>query len=258
VAEVEKAEGASQADRIRKFALERWITPARREGKTAITIRAGDVHRAMGLANAMPAVCSALGSQKFASLAGVTLLRTEGPAAGANVYFYFSLFRMPPPELVARVRPVATGSTAKPEINLDLRDSLVLVSCVKSKLPHAASARQLYTSAWFSKVRNLVEESGSPWFILSSRYGLVAPDQEIEPYEYTLNTLGVAERRRWAQEVLDRLRPHLKSHKRVVIFGGTRYSEFLVEPIRAAGIEVALPLERLRRGEQLAWLAEHE
>jgi hypothetical protein len=84
VAEVEKAEGASQADRIRMFALERW---PRGEGKTAITIRAGDVHRAMGLPNAMPAVCSALGSHKFASMAGVTLLRTEGPAAGANVYF---------------------------------------------------------------------------------------------------------------------------------------------------------------------------
>jgi hypothetical protein len=157
VAEVEKAEGASQADRIRKFAPERWISPARAEGKTAITIRAGDVHRAMGLANAMPAVCSALGSHKFASLAGVTLLRTEGPANGANVYLYFSLFRMPPPELAERVWPVATGSTAKPEINLDLRDSLVLVSCVKSKLPHAAPARKLYTSAWFSKVRDLVE-----------------------------------------------------------------------------------------------------
>jgi hypothetical protein len=212
----------------------------------------------MGLANAMPAVCSALGSHKFASLAGVTLLRTEGPANGANVYLYFSLFRMPPPELAERVRPVATGSTAKPEINLDLRDSLVLVSCVKSKLPHAAPARKLYTSAWFSKVRDLVEASGSSWFILSSRYGLVAPYEEIEPYEYTLNALGVEERRKWAKAVLDRLQPHLDGQKRVVMFAGARYYEFLIEPLRAAGLEVALPLERLRRGEQLAWLAEHE
>ena len=110
VAEVEKAEGASQADRIRKFALERWITPARGEGKTAITIRAGDVHRAMGLANAMPAVCSALGSHKFASLAGVTLLRTEGPAAGANVYLLFQPISHAARRTFARVRPVATGS----------------------------------------------------------------------------------------------------------------------------------------------------
>jgi hypothetical protein len=121
---------------------------------------------------------------------------------------------------------------------LDLAGAVVLVSCVKSKLSHSVPARALYTSAWFQKVRDIVEASGARWFLISSRYGLVAPNVEIAPYDYTLNTLGVAERRDWATNVLVKLLPEIASEKRVVIFAGHRYREFLVEPLRQRGIEV--------------------
>jgi 5-methylcytosine-specific restriction enzyme B len=45
----------------------------------------------MGLAAAIPAVCSAIGSNKFAELARTTLVKRDGPTNGANVYFQFSL-----------------------------------------------------------------------------------------------------------------------------------------------------------------------
>jgi 5-methylcytosine-specific restriction protein B len=47
----------TQADRIRQFVIDRYIEQARALGRSEITVRAGDVHQAMGLANAMPAVC---------------------------------------------------------------------------------------------------------------------------------------------------------------------------------------------------------
>jgi hypothetical protein len=55
----------TQADRIRKFVLDHYVSPARAEGRAEIAIRTGDVHQAMSLANAMPNVCSAIGSAKF-------------------------------------------------------------------------------------------------------------------------------------------------------------------------------------------------
>ena len=55
----------TQAEKIRQFALDHYVAPARARGQAVITIRAGDVHREMNLANAMPAVCSAIGSNKF-------------------------------------------------------------------------------------------------------------------------------------------------------------------------------------------------
>ena len=146
----------------------------------------------------------------------------------------------------------------RPHDDLDLTHSIVLISCVKSKLPHAAPARALYTSTWFRRARDLVEGSGARWFLLSSLYGLVAPEVEIAPYDYTLNNLGVAERRAWASKVLDQLLPAIVDEQRVVMLAGHRYREFLVEPLQRHGITVVEPTAHLRRGEQLAWLSETE
>jgi hypothetical protein len=148
-------------------------------------------------------------------------------------------------------------SPTKAGNEVDLANSIILVSCVKSKLPYPAPARSLYTSAWFRKTRDIVEASGAKWFVLSSLYGLVAPDAEIAPYDYTLNTLGVAERRAWAKKVMDKLLPEVVGAKRVVMFAGHRYREFLIEPLEQRGAKVEVPMAHLARGEQLAWLSEH-
>ncbi len=250
----------TQAERIRQFALDHYVAPARAEGLHVITIRAGDVHREMNLANAMPAVCSAIGSNKFERLAHVTPINRTGPANGANVYFQFSLSAGPLSMQPAASPPIAQPRTAMPagaEKRLDLSDAVVLVSCVKSKRARPAPARSLYTSAWFCKAREIVEASGAKWFVLSALYGLIPPDAEIAPYDHTLNALGVAERRAWANKVLDKLLPEIAGVKRVVMFAGDRYREFLVDPLERRGIKVEAPMAHLRRGEQLAWLSEH-
>lgn len=248
----------SQANRIRQFALDHYIVPARAAGLAEVTIRAGDVHKDMRLINAMPAVCSALGSGKFDEFAGVKRTALTGPANGANVYLTFSLSARPVSEraMVLRREPIRRPAPSQLRRRLDLAGTVVLVSCVKSKLSHSAPARELYTSAWFQKARDLVEASGARWFILSSRYGLVAPDAEIAPYDYTLNTLGVAERRAWAAKVLDKLLPAMASEKRIVMFAGHRYREFLVEPLQRRGVEVEVPMTNLKRGQQLSWLSD--
>ena len=70
----------SQADQIREVALTTYVEPARKAGRQEVTIIAGDLHTAMVLSNRMPAVCSALRSEKFARLAGVTQIEITGPA----------------------------------------------------------------------------------------------------------------------------------------------------------------------------------
>jgi hypothetical protein len=175
------------------------------------------------------------------------------------VFFRFTLDAQPPSTPRARSIPrslLEPTPRAKPNA-LELDGALVLISCVKSKLAHSARARELYTSAWFKGVRDIVEASGTRWLLLSSRYGLVAPDEVIAPYEYTLNSLGVAERRLWANKVLEKLLPEVKGFRRVIIFAGAHYREFLIRPLQQNGILVEIPLEHLRRGEQLEWLSQH-
>lgn len=136
--------------------------------------------------------------------------------------------------------------------------TLFLVSCVSRKRSTPCAARDLYTSNLFKKARRYVEADGSPWFILSAEYGLVDPGAFIAPYERTLNTMGVAVRRAWAERVLTALTPMLAGVDHVVVLAGDRYRAFLVPRIKERGIEVEVPLLGLRIGEQQRWFNERE
>ncbi|WP_405243196.1 DUF6884 domain-containing protein [Lentisalinibacter salinarum] len=150
-----------------------------------------------------------------------------------------------------------TDRSADTAETLKLDEALVLVSCVKTKLDHPAPGRELYCSAWFRKVRILIEKSNADWYILSALHGLVDPKEIIEPYEVTLNKMGVAARREWANKVLAALIPKVSGYSAVVFFAGKRYREFLEEPLRNAGHTVVVPMEGLQLGHQLAWLDAH-
>ena len=135
--------------------------------------------------------------------------------------------------------------------------TVYLVSCVSQKREHECEARDLYVSVLFSKARRFVEASGCPWFILSAEHGLVTPGQVIAPYERTLNTMGIAERRGWAKRVAAQLADAVPDLSRVVFLAGERYREFLARHLEGSGVEVSVPMQGLRIGEQLSWLGQH-
>jgi hypothetical protein len=133
---------------------------------------------------------------------------------------------------------------------------LSLVSCVSMKRRTPSQARDLYTSPWFLKARAYVEATKSPWLILSAEYGLLRPDQIVAPYERTLNTMGIEDRRAWARRVLDALVPQLSGVERVIVLAGKRYREFLLPTLRRNCPAVEVPMEGLTIGRQLRWLSE--
>ncbi len=100
-----------------------------------------------------------------------------------------------------------------------------------------------------------MESQGWPWFILSAKHGLLDPERMTEPYDKTLNTMSAAERREWAETVMDALHPRLARVRVVVIFAGEVYRKYLEPELRRRGIEIQVPMEGLRQGEQLAWLS---
>ena len=132
--------------------------------------------------------------------------------------------------------------------------AIYLVSCVSKKRSAPALGRDLYTSDLFNKARAYVAKMGQPWFVLSAKYGLVHPDEVIAPYDLTLNTMSVANRRQWASRVLTQLGPHLDGIGTVVFLAGQHYREFLEPSLRSRGLVVSVPMEGLRIGEQLSWL----
>ncbi len=79
------------ADEIREFVFVAIIKPARRRGEKSITIRAGDIHKAMGLTDRMPQVVSSIEADKFQKFANVTLVSRHGPHASSTVTFCFNI-----------------------------------------------------------------------------------------------------------------------------------------------------------------------
>lgn len=80
-----------QADRIRDYANRVYVEPARAQGQREVTIRAGDVHKQMRLSDQMPAVCGALGSNKFQEEYRVRRVSVDGPLNGPNCQLTFEI-----------------------------------------------------------------------------------------------------------------------------------------------------------------------
>lgn len=137
-----------------------------------------------------------------------------------------------------------------------IRDSLTmriaLIACGKTKLPHPAPARDLYTGNLFRKSWQYAARLG--WdhaYILSAEHGLVLPDAVLDPYDKTLAGAKVAVRRKWAEGMLRQLSErHDINESHFVILAGSAYRQYLVPYLTSW----EAPLAGLGLGEQLAFL----
>jgi hypothetical protein len=81
---------------------------------------------------------------------------------------------------------------------------VVLISCVKKKKPEQetpCAAKDLYRSTLFKAQRELAQALSQQWSILSAKYGLLHPDEQVEWYECTLNGQPIAKKKDWAKSV---------------------------------------------------------
>lgn len=86
-----QAEQMTVADMVREFCTKEFIQPARDRNDLAVGIRAGDVHERMQMSQRLPAVCSALGSDRFEREARLRRVAIEGPLNGASTLFVYRL-----------------------------------------------------------------------------------------------------------------------------------------------------------------------
>lgn len=90
-------------------------------------------------------------------------------------------------------------------------------------------------------------------FILSAKHGFLSLEEEIEPYEQTLNTMHASEIKQWAGQVLEQIKDICSLEETEFIFlAGDKYRKYLLPHI----VHVQVPLQGLRIGEQLRRLKE--
>ncbi len=74
----------TDADKIRVYAREKYVVPARNRKEMRFSIRAGDVVRELGMSGRTPAVCSALKGRKFWQGNHLRLVEVSGPKSGLS------------------------------------------------------------------------------------------------------------------------------------------------------------------------------
>lgn len=131
---------------------------------------------------------------------------------------------------------------------------IVLISCVSKKRNHKSSAQDLYVSPLFRKNLQYAKTlNPDDIFILSAEYGLLRLDEEIEPYDKTLNKMRSNEIKEWANSVLNQLKKSTDVDNDEFIFlAGNNYRKFLLQHIR----NYKIPMLGLGIGKQLKWLTE--
>lgn len=132
--------------------------------------------------------------------------------------------------------------------------SLCFVGCVKEKQAIPTQAQDLYTSSLFQKSRAYAEQHADRWYILSAKYGLLKPDQVIAPYDLTLKTMGISDRKKWSEPVLASILEIASLSDRLTFLTGIRYHEYLIPKLRSRGYQISLPMEGLPFGKRLQWL----
>lgn len=131
---------------------------------------------------------------------------------------------------------------------------IVLISCVSKKLNHKSKAQDLYVSPLFQKNLQYAKSlNPDNIFILSAKYGLLGLNEEVEPYDKTLNKMPLNEIREWADSLLNQLQKVSYLDKDEFIFlAGNNYRKFLLPKIK----NYKIPMLGLGIGKQLKWLTE--
>jgi hypothetical protein len=134
--------------------------------------------------------------------------------------------------------------------------SLGLVSCTKRKQNYPCKASEMYLpSNLFSKAYAYCKRNYDQVAILSAKYGLLLPNDEIRPYNLTLNTMRTIEVREWSKKVFRQMQRRLELDRigAVSFHAGKKYREYIIPKLEANGIECWVPLGNLGIGKQLNW-----
>lgn len=132
---------------------------------------------------------------------------------------------------------------------------LVLIGCVRTKRSVPARAAELFDSPLFERRRRYAEASGLPWFILSAKFGLLAPEDVIGPYDVYLKDQGPGYRKAWGEFVVAQLEQRMPrlGGLTIEVHAGEAYCTPLKAPLAVRGATLVARLAHLRQGEQLAW-----
>lgn len=133
---------------------------------------------------------------------------------------------------------------------------IIFLACTKSKAQKPCKARDMYQGELFKKSLAYAKRmKPTTIYILSAKYGLLELDDQIEPYEQTLNGASKQERKQWSYKVYKQLQAKNVNFQDDIIFlAGENYRQYLKQLFPKA----TMPLQGLSIGRQLQYYKQRE
>jgi hypothetical protein len=129
-----------------------------------------------------------------------------------------------------------------------------LISCSKSKGGHRDIARNMYVSPLYRKSVMVAEGWGLSFSILSAKYGLLEPDETIEPYDLTLKGASKQFKSEWAIKVDEQIRTSIDRKRHLILLAGDDYYAPLIEAGKDRPLGFLAPMHGLSLGNRLVFL----
>lgn len=128
---------------------------------------------------------------------------------------------------------------------------IAFVACSKSKLPYPCEAQKIYTpSAIFNKRMTYARSHADKIYILSAKYGLLKPNDWIEPYDCYLGDSGKTYKLDWAKKVLAQMKAEgIDFNEETYFAAGVEYWKNLASHFRNVRVESTEVQKALGRGE---------
>ena len=108
---------------------------------------------------------------------------------------------------------------------------IILIACSAGKKDTHDKAKDMYTSPLFRKSWKYAQKLGyDKIFILSDKYYLLAPEDEIDTYDKSLKNCKSRERKEWTKTVLEKLtltKSNLKNDKFIILAGKVHYEHLI-------------------------------
>jgi len=145
-----------------------------------------------------------------------------------NTYIFYKVLKNPElwPKFINKESIVEKTDLTKLSRNEKV---LVITGCTKKKLGNdesvKAPAKQMYQGRLFKTVRKYCETMGFDYVIISAKYGLIRPDEEISGYEKVLKTKEDVEKIQPLVE--EKLKPIIQNYDKILVIAGKRYREVL-------------------------------
>ncbi len=110
---------ASGANEIRAYIRRHYLEPARQRRETLVTLRAGDIHRELGLHNRVPNVCQVMESKLLEKEAGVRVSSKQGPPSGRGTTLTVTYeVQLGGPSKMGTAEPAGTSSADQSWVQL--------------------------------------------------------------------------------------------------------------------------------------------